>query len=72
MNDIQGMTIGQFKNVLAEMHTIYPYEDDKTFFGSTRDEISLRHRHVEIFTKDANTDITIHMQKYVDIDTENF
>lgn len=67
MGRISGMTIKQFNDVIKDMKTIYPFEDDKARLADTRDVISCAERHVEVLVKDERTDITIVMSKDIDI-----
>lgn len=66
MNNVRGMTLKQFNDVLDEMHTIYPFELDKTRLGELHDLNMDAHRRVEIITEDEKTGITIVMAKGVE------
>lgn len=67
MNDVYGMSIKQFNDVISEMKTIYPFDDDKTFISNLKDRISNSQRCVEIVTTDKNTGINILMSKSVEL-----
>lgn len=64
MNDLRGMTVKEFKDILEEMRNVYAYKDDETLFGATYDprEVQGTSR-VEIYTKDQDTGIYITMRK---------
>lgn len=66
MNNVRGMTLQQFYDVLEDMRTIYPFEADKTYLGNLRDLPSDSLMNVEILTKDEKTGIQIVMSKGVD------
>ena len=70
MNNVRGMTLKQFYDVLEEMRTIYPFEADKTYLGNLRDLPSDSLMNVEILTKDEKTGIQIVMSKGVDFRVE--
>ena len=70
MNNVRGMTLKQFYDVLEEMRTIYPFEADKTYLGNLRDLPSDSFMNVEILTKDEKTGIQIVMSKGVDFRVE--
>lgn len=59
-------TVKQFKDMLEEMKTIYPYEDDKTIL-STHDIMTLGHTALEIKTTDEKTGVTIVMSKRCEV-----
>lgn len=65
MNNVYGMSLQQFYDVLEEMRTIYPFEADKTYLGNLRDLPSDSMKNVEILTTDANTGIQIILSKAV-------
>lgn len=66
MNNVRGMTLKQFYDVLEEMRTIYPFEADKTYLGELRDLQSGSLMNVEIVTRDEKTGVQIVMSKGVD------
>ena len=66
MSRLKGMTLKQFYDVLEEMHTIYPFESDKTYIGNIIDLPSGSPLNVEILTKDDKTGVQIIMSKSVD------
>ena len=66
MNNVRGMTLAQFNSVLDEMHSIYPFELDRTRIGELHDLKMDAQRQVEIVTEDEKTGITIVMAKGVD------
>lgn len=66
MNDVRGMTLQQFYDVLEEMRSIYPFEANKTFIGNLRDLKLDSLMNVEIVTRDEKTGIQIVMSKGVD------
>lgn len=70
MNDVRGMTLQQFYDVLEEMRSIYPFEANKTFIGNLRDLKSDSLMNVEILTRDEKTGIQIVMSKGVDFRIE--
>ena len=63
MNRVQGMSITELNSALKDMRTVYEFDDDKTYFASMHNEISLSQTHVEIHTKDEATGIKIVMSK---------
>jgi hypothetical protein len=65
MSRLRGMTLKQFYDVLEEMHTIYPFESDKTYIGNIIDLPSDSPLNVEILTKDEKTGVQIIMSKSV-------
>lgn len=65
MNNVYGMSLQQFYDVLEEMRTIYPFEADKTYLGNLRDLPSDSMKNVEILTTDANTGIQIILSKAI-------
>lgn len=65
MNNVKGMTLKQFYDVLKDMRSIYPFEDDKTYLGNLRDLPSDSFLNVEILTKDEKTGVQIIMSKGV-------
>lgn len=66
MTNVRGMTLQQFYNVLGDMRTIYPFEDDKTYLGNLGDLPSDSLMNVEILTKDEKTGVQIVLSKGVD------
>lgn len=66
MNNVRGMTLQQFYDVLEDMRKIYPFEADKTFLGDLRDLPSDSLMNVEILTKDEKTGVQIVLSKGVD------
>lgn len=58
-------TVKQFKDMLEEMKTIYPYKDEKTHL-STHDVFTMGNRALEISTIDEKTGIKIVMAKRCD------
>lgn len=58
------ITVKQFIDTLDEMHTIYPFEDDKTEI-STQNLITGENNILHIYTKDEKTDIEISMEKKI-------
>ncbi len=58
-------TVKQFKDMLEEMKTIYPYEDEKTRL-TTHNVMTMSHDCLEIATKDEKTGIYIVMSKEVE------
>lgn len=65
MNNVRGMSLQQFYDVLEDMRKIYPFEANKTYLGNLRDLPSDSLRNVEIITKDEKTGIQIVMNKGV-------
>lgn len=59
-------TVKQFKEMIEEMRTIYPFEDDKTYI-STYSIISHENGRLQLETKDEKTGVTIVMEKDVKI-----
>lgn len=57
-------TVKQFKDMIKEMRTIYPFEDDKTYL-STHNIVSVDNNRLEIQTKDDKTGVDIVMSKHV-------
>lgn len=66
MNNVHGMSLQQFYDVLEDMRTIYPFEADKTYLGNLKDLPSDSFRNVEIITRDEKTGIQIVMSKGVE------
>ena len=66
MNNVRGMTIKEFNDVLNEMHCIYPFKPETTHLGDLRDIITDAIRQVEIITTDEETGIKIVMAKGVE------
>ena len=65
MNNVRGMSLQQFYDVLEDMRKIYPFEANKTYLGNLRDLPSDSLRNVEIITLDEKTGIQIVMNKGV-------
>lgn len=65
MNNVRGMSLQQFYDVLEDMRKIYPFEANKTYLGNLRDLPSDSLRNVEIITMDEKTGIQIVMSKGV-------
>lgn len=57
-------TIKQFKDMIEEMRSIYPFEDEKTYMSSYN-MISKDNSRLQIRTEDPKTGITIVMEKNV-------
>lgn len=57
-------TVKQFKDMIEEMRTVYPFEDDKTYL-STHNIVSGDNSRLEIQTKDEKTGVDIVMSKHV-------
>lgn len=55
-------TVKQFKDILEEMKTIYPYKDEDTIL-STHNIMTMHHDSLEISTTDEETGIKIVMAK---------
>ena len=55
-------TVKQFKDTLELMHSVYPFEDDKTRI-QTRSIQSLEHDHVSIITQDEKTGVWVEMSR---------
>lgn len=55
-------TVKQFKDILEEMKTIYPYKDEDTIL-STNNRKTMHHDALEISTTDEETGIKIVMAK---------
>ena len=71
MNKVRGMTLKQFYDVVEEMHTIYPFESDKTYIGNIMDLPSASPFNVEILTRDEKTGVQIIMSKGVEYRIED-
>lgn len=65
MNNVRGMTIKEFNDVLNTMHGIYPFKPETTYLGDFKDVIFDSLRQVEIVTTDEETGIKIIMAKSV-------
>jgi hypothetical protein len=64
MNDLTGMTVWEFKDILEDMKKVYAYKDEETLFGLTYDPREEKGTsRVEICTKDQDTGIYITMRK---------
>lgn len=61
---MQGGTVKQFIDILDEMRTIYPFEDDKTRL-STHNIETISHNAVTIVTQDKETGIWIELSKAI-------
>lgn len=68
MNDMRGMSLAHMKEVLAEMRSVYKYDDERTYLGELRDLNCNSQRRVEIMTVDEKTDITVVMSKRVKLE----
>ena len=66
MNEVRGMSLSQFNQVIDDMRTIYPFDEKETYLSDLRDNISNSLRKVEIITKDKKTGVDILMSKAVD------
>lgn len=58
-------TIKQFKDTIEEMHTIYPFEDDKTYM-STHNLMCQGNNKLQIQTMDEKTGVIIVMEKQLE------
>lgn len=58
-------TVKQFKDMLEEMKTVYPYDDEKAYL-STENIRDMSHSHLELRTVDEKTGVTIVMAKDVE------
>lgn len=58
-------TVKQFKDMLQEMKSIYPYDEEKTYL-STDSIRDMSHSHLELRTVDEKTGVTIVMAKDVE------
>lgn len=65
MVELRGMTIKELNDVLDDMHSVYPFQNDKTMFGSIRDIRNMTPNNVEIITTDEKTGVQIIMSKAV-------
>lgn len=68
MNDMRGMSLAHMKEVLAEMRSVYKYDDERTYLGELRDLNCNSQRRVEIMTVDEKTDVTVVMSKRVKLE----
>lgn len=68
MNNMRGMSLAQMKEVLAEMRSVYKYDDERTYIGELRDLNCNSQRRVEIMTVDEKTDVTVVMSKRVKLE----
>lgn len=59
----EGMTVKDFQDILQDMKSIYPFEDQETRL-CTYNSNSRAHDTVEIVTTDKNTGVIISMCKY--------
>lgn len=59
------VTVKQYKDLLEEMKTVYPYDDEKTNINHMID-IMARYPRLEIQTEDEKTGVTIVMSKSFD------
>lgn len=57
-------TVKQFKDMLEEMKTVYPYKDEDTVL-STHDVMTMSHTALELATTDEKTGVYIVMAKKV-------
>lgn len=65
MNDVRGMSISQFNQVLDEMRTVYAFDENETYLSNLSDLLTSSQRRVEIVTQDKKTGIQIVMSKAV-------
>lgn len=63
------MTVKQLKDMIEEMRTVYPFEDDKTHI-STYNVRRFNQNEVNLFTKDKRTGVVIKMEKSVPFDKD--
>lgn len=59
------VTVKQYKDLLEEMKTVYPYKDEKTNVNYMVDMMT-RYPRLEIQTEDEKTGVTIVMSKSFD------
>ena len=65
MNNVRGMTITEFNEVLDEMRTVYAFDENETYLSDLSDLLTNSQRRVEIVTQDKETGIQIVMSKAV-------
>lgn len=59
------MTVKQYKDLLEEMKTVYPYKDEKTKIDTSM-QLAYSSPRLEIQTEDEKTGVTIVMSKSFD------
>lgn len=59
------VTVKQYKDLLEEMKTVYPYKDEKTNVNLMVD-IMARYPRLEIQTEDEKTGVTVILSKAID------
>lgn len=57
-------TVKQFKDMIEEMRSIYPFDDEKAYM-STHDLVTHDNSRLQIQVKDEKTGVLIVMEKYV-------
>lgn len=57
-------TVKQFKDMIEEMRSIYPFGDEKAYM-STHDLVTRENSRLQIQVKDEKTGVLIVMEKYV-------
>lgn len=70
MTNTRGMTVQQFKDVIADMKKVYPFKDDEARLGNMIEIKSFDINHVEVHTEDKKTGVFIVMQKEVNLDND--
>lgn len=59
-------TLEQFFETIAELKTIYPFENDKTYL-TTFDVVAQCNRRVQLTTKDEQTGATVLIEKALEL-----
>lgn len=57
-------TVKQFKDMIEEMRSIYPFDDEKAYM-STNDLVTHDNSRLQIQVKDEKTGVLIVMEKHV-------
>lgn len=65
MNNVCGMSIADFNNVIEEMRNIYSFKNEKAYISNLQDSVTHSQRRVEIITSDEKSGIQIVMSKGV-------
>ncbi len=58
-------TIKQFKDILEEMRSTYPFDDSKTKFSTPQTNIA-QYDVLELVTVDEKTGVTVHLIKKIE------
>lgn len=57
------MTLAEFNKTIEIMRKAYPFADEDTLLVSTKNVVSCEQGHIELFTKDKETDTCITLER---------